>query len=1039
MNITDIFIKRPVLAIVLSLLILVLGVRSVGLLPIQQYPTIESAVVTVSTNFIGADPATIAAFITTPLENAIAQANGIDYMTSSSGQNVSNIQVNLLLNYDADKALTEINTEVNSVINQLPKNAQVPTLQVTIGQSIASMYMGYYSDVLASNQINDYLLRVIQPKLQAVNGVQQAAILGNNQFALRVWLDPIKLAGYGLSAADVGRILAANNFITPAGRTDGQTFILNLNTNTALTSLNDFKNMAILAKNGAIVRLKDIAKVTLGSQNYNTSVTFNNKSAVYIGITLTPTANMLTVINNVKKVFYETQKQLPNGLNASIVYDASSFVNSSIDEVVKSLIEAFLIVTVVVFLFLTSLRSLIIPVIAIPLSIIGTFFCMLFLGYSINLLTLLALVLAIGLVVDDAIIVVENVHRHIENGVRPFQAALMSAKELTKPIVAITVVLVAVYLPIGFMGGLTGALFTEFALTLVAAVTVSAVIALTLSPMMCSRLLKPHAHVEKKENGVIHFINTSLNGLSTKYHGKIKRTVEFLPVVVTFAFLILLSNVYLFATSASELAPQEDQGIIMAQTITSANASLDEMKKYSDAVSDIFQTYKETQATFQINGTSGANNAPSLNNSIGGMVLVPWDQRKKTTNQLQPIIQKQVNQIAGAKVALFQPPSLPGGGSGLPIQFVIQSTDPYINLNDVSQQIVKAAQKTGDFLFIDSDLKYDQEQTKLVFNRDKIAQFGLTMQDVGNSISNFLSENYVNYFDFMGRSYQVIPQVTRWSRLTDSEIQNYYIKTSTGAPVSLGTVTDLKNTVVPEFINHFQQLNSATISAVAVPYVSMGQALAKLNEIAKKILPQGYTIDYGAQSRQFEQESTALIMTFFLAMIIIYLALSALFNSFRDPLIILISVPLSICGAMIFVSLGIGGATLNIYTEVGLVTLIGLISKHGILIVEFANDQQKEGKSKLDAIIAAASIRFRPILMTTAAMVLGVIPLIFATGASAASRFDIGLIIATGISIGTLFTLFVVPCMYLLIAEDLSKRQENEDEELLPPDVIVEK
>lgn len=1025
MNITDIFIKRPVLAIVLSLLILVLGIRSVALLPIQQYPTIESAVVTVTTNFIGANPDTISAFITTPLENAIAQANGIDYMTSSSGQNVSNIQVNLLLNYDADKALTEINTQVNSVLNQLPTNSQTPTLQVTVGQSIASMYLGYYSNFLKSNQINDYLLRVIQPKIQAVHGVQTAQILGNNQFALRVWLDPVKLAGFGLTSADVGKILTENDFVTPAGRTDGQTFILNLDTNTALKTVDEFKNMVIKAKNGAIIRLKDVGKVTMGSQNYNTMVTFNNKSAVYIGITVAPNANLLSVIDGVKKVFAETEKQLPNGLHGSIVYDASSFVNSSIKEVVKSLGEAFLIVTVVVFLFLTSLRSLIIPVIAIPLSIIGTFFVMFALGYTINLLTLLALVLAIGLVVDDAIIVVENVHRHIEDGKRPFEAALLSAKELTKPIVAITVVLISVYMPIGFMGGLTGALFTEFAFTLAAAVTVSAVIALSLSPMMCSKMLRPHE--SQSSHPALQYLNTSIERLTQKYGNTITRVLQFLPVVVVFAVVILLSNIFLFGTSASELAPQEDQGIIMAQTMDAANSSIDQTNAYTTQLSNIFNKYPETIDTFQINGTSGANNAPSLNNAIGGMVFSPWDDRHRTTNQLQPVIQKQINRtIAGAKIALFQPPSLPGGGSGLPIQFVIQTTDPFASLNEITQEIVKKAQATGEFLYIDPDLKYDQEQTQIVINPDKIAEFGLTMEQVGNSISNFLSENYVNYFDFMGRSYQVIPQVNRWSRLTANQLNDYYIHTAEGAPVSLGTVVTLKNTVVPEFINHFQQLNSATISAVTVPYVSMGQALGTLKNIADKILPQGYTIDYGAQSRQYIQESNALVMTFILAMIIIYLSLSALFNSFRDPLIILISVPLSICGAMIFVSLGVGHASLNIYTEVGLVTLIGLISKHGILIVEFANDEQRAGKSKLDAIIAAAFIRFRPILMTTAAMVLGVIPLILATGASAESRFDLGLVIATGISIGTLFTLFVVPSMYLWIAEDLSIKTDHD-------------
>lgn len=1026
MNVTDIFIKRPVLAIVLSLLILVLGARSIGLLPVQQYPTIESAVITVNTNYVGANPSTIAAFITTPLENAIAQANGIDYMTSSSGQNVSSIQVNLRLNYDADKALTEVNTRVNSVLNQLPQNAQRPVLSITVGQSIASMYIGYSSDILASNQINDYLLRVVQPKLQSVPGVQQAQILGNNKFALRVWLDPEKLAAYHLTSAEVAKILTENNFVTPAGRTDGQTFVLNLSTNTALHSVDDFKKMPIKSKDGAIVYLKDIAHVMMGSENYNSSVTFNKKSAVYISITLAPTANMLTVIGGVKKVFAQTLKDLPSGIKANIVYDASSFVNSSIKEVMKSLIEAFLIVTAVVFLFLTSLRSLIIPIIAIPLSIIGTFFCMLFLGYSINLLTLLALVLAIGLVVDDAIIVVENVHRHIEEGVSPFKASLMSAKELTKPIIAITVVLISVYLPIGFMGGLTGALFTEFAFTLAAAVTVSAVIALTLTPMMCSTILKPQEKNHKpKMNPVLQAINNKIDSVTRSYHNGIKRTLQYIPVVMTFAVLILISNVYLFASSASELAPQEDQGIILAQTQTAANASLKQTEQYTTAVSNIFNKYPETMAIFQINGTSGANGAPALNNSIGGMVLLPWDERKRSTSQLQPLIQKQVMDIAGAKVALFQPPSLPGGGSGLPIQFVIQSTDPFVNLNTVAQKIVEKAQETGDFLFIDPDLKYDAQQTELVLNADKISQFGLTYEAVGQSISSFLSEDYVNYFDFMGRSYQVVPQSVRSARINADEIQNFYIKTASGVPVSLATISTLKNEVVPEFINHFQQINSVTISAVAAPFISMGKALEKLKSIAEPILPQGYTIDYASQSRQYVQESTALLVTFILAMIIIYLSLSALFNSFRDPLIILISVPLSVCGAMIFVSMGIGHATLNIYTEVGLVTLIGLISKHGILIVEFANDLQKTGVAKREAIIEAAYIRFRPIIMTTGAMVLGVIPLILATGASAVSRFNIGLVIATGISIGTLFTLFVVPSMYLLIAEDINRKSKS--------------
>lgn len=1025
MRLTDLCIKRPVLAIVISAFIFVLGLRSIGVLPIQQYPTVQSAVVQINTTFMGADPATVASFITSPLENAVAQVNGIDYMTSSSAQNTSSILANLVLNYDPDKALTEISAQATTVLNQLPEGAQIPAITITVGQSIDSMYIGFYSDSLTSYQINDYVLRVVQPQLQAVQGVQQAAILGNSQIALRAWLDPQKLAGYGISAADVGQKLKDNDFVAGIGRTDGQTFILNLTTTTALTQVEQFKNMVIKANNNTIIRLRDIAEVSLGSQNYNTQVSFDGKSAVYVGIVVAPTANLLTVIDNVKKVFNQLQKKLPKGLNGNIVYDASLFVTSSIEEVNKSLLEAFLIVTLVVFLFLTSFRSLVIPVIAIPLSIIGTFFIMFTLSYSLNLLTLLALVLAIGLVVDDAIIVVENVHRHIENGISPFKAALLSARELTKPIIAISVVLIAVYLPIGFMGGMTGALFTEFAFTLAASVGVSAIIALTLSPMMCSKFLK--AHDPNHKNRFSDFMNSNFQKLTDGYHHRLHKSLNYLSIVVVFAIIILSSNYFLFTTSQSELAPQEDMGIVMNQTATAGNSSLYQTAIYSDAINKIYDSYPETIHTFQINGSGGSTTAPTLNAAIGGMVLKPWNQRKKTSNELQPLLQKQVNQIAGATIAMFQPPALPNGGSGLPIQFVIQTTDPFYVLNTVVQEVLAEAQKSGIFIYLTPDLKYDQSQTTVSLNRDKISEMGLDMKSVANTLAAALSENYINYFDYMGRSYQVIPQTSRPFRLNNDELLNYYVTTPAGQSIPLATFTHLEQQIVPESINHFQQLNSATISAVAAPNVTMGQALDTFKSIAKKILPPSYNMNYASQSRQYVQEGSALILTFAFALVIIFLALSVLFNSFRDPIIVLISVPMSICGAMIFISLGIGHATLNIYTEVGLITLIGLISKHGILIVQFANDQQAEGKTKREAIELAAKIRFRPILMTTAAMVLGVIPLILAKGAGAESRYDIGLVIATGISIGTLFTLFVVPAMYLLIADDYQKLKNKAD------------
>lgn len=1012
MRFTDIFIKRPVLATVVSLLLLTLGLRSIGTLPIRQYPFTQNAVITVTTTFIGAAPEVVAGFITTPLENSIAQANGIDYMTSTSSQSTSTIAVNLRLNYDPNKALSEITTKVNAVLNQLPKNSQLPVITVAIGETIDAMYIGFYSKILATNQINDYLVRVVQPKLQAIDGVQTAEILGARQFAMRAWLDPVKLAGFNLTAQDVSNALANNDFISAVGRTDGAMFTTNLTADTGLTNVNQFRNLIIKAQNGAIIRLGDVAKVELGATNYDTAVSFNGQQAIYIGIQLTPSANLLSVLKAIQNEFPSIQQQLPEGLQAKIVYDSSDFVNSSIREVIISLAEALFIVTGVVFLFLGSIRSVIIPVVAIPLSLIGAFFIMLLLNYSINLLTLLALVLSIGLVVDDAIIIVENIQRHLDEGMPPKEAAIKGARELANPIIAITVVLIAVYVPIGFMGGLTGALFAEFAFTLVGAVTVSAIIALTLSPMMCSKFLTRAA---ANNQGFVAYLDRTFDTLRQYYHRKLHNALDNLPVIRVFAIIILASIYFLYTTSKSELAPQEDQGIIISQLTAAPNASLGQTQLYSREIYKIFKSFPETARIFELDGVTG------LNTSITGMLLKPWDERSRTSNQLQPLVQDKLSKITGGLVAAFQLPPLPGA-RGLPIQFVIKTTDTFNELNVVSQELMTKIKASGMFVS-DTDLKIDKAQTSVVLDRDKASQLGFTMQDIANVLGGALSQNYINYFNFAGRSYQVIPQVMRATRVNSDQLLNYYVTAANGISVPLSTIAHIKTEVVPETLNHFQQLNSATISAVASPGLTTGEALATLTKFAKEILPQGYTIDYAGQSRQFTQESAALIVTFFFALIIIFLSLAALFESFRDPLIVLISVPMSICGAMIFISLGVGGASLNIYTEVGLVTLIGLISKHGILIVQFANDLQAEGKSKREAIEMAASIRLRPILMTTAAMVLGVIPLIIASGAGAVSRYNIGLVIATGISIGTLFTLVVVPAMYLFLAEDHSDRR----------------
>lgn len=1024
MQFTDLFIKRPVLATVISLTILVLGLRSMTSLPIRQYPFTQNAIVTVSTAYTGANPDVIAGFLTTPLENSIAQAGGIDYMTSSSTQGTSTINANLLLNYDPLKAVSDITTKVSAVRNQLPAASQQPVISVAVGETIDAMYIGFYSDQLPLNKITDYLIRVVQPKLQAVQGVQLAEILGGQTFALRAWLDPVKLAGYGISPTEVANALAKNDFVSAVGRTDGQMFIRNLTTDTGLTNVDDFRKMVIKQKNGAIIRLGDIAKVNLGAQNYDSAVSFDGRTAVYVGIKVAPAANLLTVINDIRAVYPSINEQLPRGLKSNIVYDSSQFVSSSIHEVIRTLLEAFIIVTLVIYIFLGSLHSVTIPIIAIPLSLIGTFFIMLALGYSINLLTLLALVLAIGLVVDDAIVVVENAQRHMEEGKTKLQAALLGARELVGPIIATTVVLIAVYVPIGFMGGLTGTLFTEFAFTLAGAVTISAIIALTLSPMMCSKLLE--APNEEHKFKFIAYADRMFGKLQRGYEKALHDALNHLAVVAVFAVIILTSNYFLFVSSESELAPQEDQGIIIAQALAPANAALAQTQLYANQVSKIYMGYPETDHIFQVDGAGG------LNISIIGMVLKPWDQRKRTTNQLQPLVQNQLNGIAGAKTAAFQLPSLPGGGSGLPIQFVITTTETFDRLNTVLNNVMEKARASGIFAYIDPDLKIDQTQTSILLDRDKASVLGLNMQDIGNVLGYSLSQGYINYFDYAGRSYQVIPQMLRDDRLNTHQTLNYYISTSSGSSVPISTIASLKNEIVPESLNHFQQLNSATISAIALPGVTMGTALDTLAQIAKQVMPPGYYVDYASQSRQYIHEGAALIATFFFALIIIFLSLAALFESFRDPLIVLISVPMSICGAMIFISLGVGGATLNIYSEVGLVTLIGLISKNGILIVQFANDLQLTGKNKLESVQMAASIRLRPILMTSIATVLGVVPLIIASGAGAESRYNIGLVIATGISIGTLFTLFVVPAMYMLLAEDLSKKTPIGDLELAP-------
>jgi multidrug efflux pump len=1028
MKFTDLFIRRPVLAGVISLLIVVLGLRSLFSLPINQYPKTQNSVVTISTTYYGADAATVAGFITQPLESAIAQAQGIDYLSSSSASGVSTITATLRLNYDANRALTEINTQVNSVKNQLPAAAQQPVLTVATGQTTDAMYMGFYSDTLPTNNVTDFLLRAVKPKLDSVPGVQTAELLGARLFALRAWLDANKMAAHGLSAADVSTALANNNYLAALGASKGQMVTVPLTAGTDLHSLDEFKKLIVKQDGDSIVRLEDVATVTLGSENYDFNVAFSGVRSVFIGIKVAPEANILDVAKRVREAFPDLKSQLPNGVTGEIVYDSTDFINTSISEVVKTLVEALLIVTVVIYLFLGTLRAVIVPVIAMPLSLIGTFFIMLMLGYSINLLTLLSLVLAIGLVVDDAIIVVENVDRHMkEEHKTPMEAALIAARELGSPILAMTAVLIAVYVPIGFQGGLTGALFTEFAFTLAAAVFVSGVVALTLSPMMCSRIF-----TQEQDNGkFVKAIDRVFEKVRHGYTRALRAILGTYAVLIVMSLLIFAMLVAMFMFSKSELAPEEDQGIVLSQVVGSPTATSDQMQTYAKQVFDIAHSIPEYKQMFQITGV------PTTNQGIGGVLLKNWGDRTRSAHEIQLDLQAKWNKIAGARVAAFQFPPLPGT-SGLPVQFVITTTEPFENLNTVAQQVLAKAQASGKFYYVDLDLKLDAPQATVEVDREKIAALGMTQQDVGNALGAALGGGYVNYFSIAGRSYKVIPQVQQVDRLNPSNVLDFYIKTPTAGLIPASTVASLKYTVQPESISRFQQLNSVTI--IAVPAGSQGESLQFLRDTLKSVAPSGYNADYSGQSRVFSTESGGFIVTLAFAVIIVFLTLAAQFESFRDPVVILFSVPLALFGAVIFIFLGF--SSMNIYTQVGLVTLMGLISKHGILIVEVANHEQKKGLSKLEAILAATGIRLRPILMTTAAMVFGVVPLVVASGAGAAGRQAMGLVIFTGMSIGTLFTLFVVPAWYMLlgakhdktVAEDASLDDEARkiDEEMAP-------
>src|SRR6516162_2107737 len=1013
MNFTDLFIKRPVVATVVNLIILIAGYQAIRSLNVRQYPRSDLSVITVTTTYYGADADLVRGFITTPLEQSIASADGIDYMESQSSESTSTISVHLKLNYDPNAALAQIQTKVNQVRNQLPPASQLPVLQITSSDNqFASMYLSFFSEDLDRNRITDYLTRVVQPKLSAISGVQNAQILGARTFAMRVWLKSDRMMALNISPTDVQNALQNNNYLAGVGQTKGSMVTVNLLTNTSLQTPEEFKQLVVKQQNGTVVRLKDIADVELGAQDYNSDVRFSGNTATFMGIFVLPTANTLDVIKRVRQALPDIERELPTGMRMAIPYDSTKYIQSAIDDVVKTLSETIIIV---IFLFMGSFRSVFIPIVAIPLSLVGAFFLMLVFGFTLNLLTLLAIVLAVGLVVDDAIVVVENVERHLQEGMKPFDAAIKGARELFGPIIAMTISLATVYAPIGLQGGLTGSLFREFAFTLAGAVVISGFVALTLSPMMSSRLLKPGL----AEKGLAGWITRRFDGLRNGYARALSGSLQYWPVTCIIAVLIIVCmGVPFFMLSAHKIAPSEDQGVIFGIVQTPPNATIEQNMLFSRQMNEIYQSFPETAQTFHVTlATQG----------FSGMVAKPWNERKRTMDQVLVDVNHQLARIPGVQIFATTPSPLPGG-TNFPVGFVISSTAEPREIYEFSQQLVKAAMKSGKFVFADSDLKYDLPQARIEFDRDKVASMGLNLQQVGGDLATMLGGGYTNYFSIQGRSYQVIPEVQRSERLTTDDLLKMFVTGPAGQPIQLSTIAKIVTDVQPRSLNRFQQLNSATISALNNPGGGTpDDALKVLEDEAAKILPKGYSIDYTGESRQSRKEGNSFNATLVLAFILIYLVLAAQFESFRDPLIILFgSVPLGLTGALMFSFLGF--TTLNVYSQVGLVTLVGLVCKNGILIVEFANKLQEQGAEKFKAIVESASTRLRPILMTSVATVAGHTPLVFATGPGAGARNSIGIMLVSGMIIGTSFTLFVVPAVYMLVAKNHRKDLERRGE-----------
>jgi len=1021
---TDFFIKRPVLSLVISTMIVLLGVQAFFDTQVRQYPELETSVISITTAYPGASAELIQGFVTTPVQQVVSSTKGIDFLRSSSSNSVSTVEVHMKLGVDADVALTEVSTKVSSIRGELPAESEDPVIDKQSADGFALAYYGFYSETLSDVEVTDYLLRTIQPALSTVNGVAQAEILGGKTYSMRVWMDPVRMAAQKVSAADIVNAINADNYQSAAGQARGQLVQTDVNAVTDTGDPEVFERFIIREEGENKVRLGDIADVELGAENYDSLIMFDNVPSIYIGINGTTDGNPLTTIKLVTAELEKLKRSFPPGLNAAIAYDSTEFIQASINEVIGTLLQASVIVIVVIFLFLGSFRSTLIPLVTIPLSIIGVLFYMQLMGYSINLLTLLAMVMAIGLLVDDAILVVENIYRHIGEGLKPMQAALQGAREIAKPVIATTIVLCVVYAPIGLLGGLTGVLFQEFAFTLVGTIIISTIVALTLSPMMCSRVLRPTID----NNAYARFIHARFERLHRGYENLLAASLKTRSVTVLFVFGVLVMLVLMFQFIQTELAPEEDQGVIFTFSQAPDHTNIDYLNKYTAPYYGIFSSYQgEYKSSFMANGFGG----PTV--SFAGMLLTPWEQRQLSAMEIIPQIQMALDQQPGLQSFAFNPPSLPGASGNTPVEFILKTQQGYDELYGVVQQVLEKARESGKFHFIKSDFNFSKPEIRVTIDRKRAESMGVSMREIGQTLGIILAEGYVNRFNLAGRSYKVIPQARLEGRENAADISQYYVYSHQGEQINLATLVDLNYNVVPRELVQFQQQNAAKIDAV--PGVPLGEALQVLRDITAQVAPAGYSFDYQGQSRQLIQEGSVLALTFSFAVIVVFLVLAAQYESLRDPLIILTTVPLAMFGALVPMFLWL--VSMNIYSQVGLITLIGLVSKHGILIVEFANEMQKnDNLSPADAVIKAASIRLRPILMTSFSTIIGIMPLVIASGAGAASRQSIGITIVSGFAIGTLFTLFVLPVIYTFFAAD-HRPAEIDDDEPLPASQLV--